>query len=316
MAEWWKNLNLFKPGTDDNMGVEESLNGNFQKIDEKLGDALTDKNLKKHATLGARLNEEQGQSELALQNSELAMAREYNVVKDDLQHHTISLRGFAKGAPENTYAAFTLAKQMGYWGIKTEIQLTSDNRWIVFTDDTVDRVSNGTGTVASKTLVQMQALDVGTKLGGAINAGERILTLNQFLWFCREHNMAAYLEIKPSLGAIHATELLRLLSEYSMIKRTALLSTNIPALQLLRDLNKNVQLGYVTSVLDQTQIDYIKPISNSFMYVLWTQILPDKYKLAIDNGMLVDAWNPSDYEDVQTAVRNGARRVVSSTVPF
>jgi glycerophosphoryl diester phosphodiesterase len=316
MAEYTKNLNLFEIGSDDNIGVEDSLEGNFQKIDDKLGNALTDANEKTYTDLGTRMNEEQVAVDKAIKDSQTAMAREYNVVRDDLVHHTIALRGFDMGVPENTYSALLFAKQAGYWGIKTELQLTSDRKWICFTDATVDRVTNGTGTVASKTLAQMKALDAGTKIGGVFRADERILTIEEFLWFCRDSNLTAYFELKVSLGATDAANLIKAITDNSMARRSAIISPNIPDLKLIRDLDKNLQVGYLTSVLNQVNIDYAKQVDNSFLYALWSQVTTANYRLALGAGLQVDAWGPTKYIDVQTTIKNGARRVVTTAIPF
>lgn len=316
MAEYTKNLNLFEIGSDDNMGVEDTLEGNFQKIDNNVGDALTDLNGKKFVTLGQRMNEEQVAVDKAIKDSQTAMAREYNVVRDDLVHHTLALRGFDMGVPENTYSALLFAKQAGYWGIKTELRLTSDRKWICFADDTVDRVTNGTGTVASKTLAQMKALDAGTKIGGVFRAEERILTIEEFLWFCRDANLTAYFELKVPLGATDASNLLKAITDNSMARRCAIISPNIPDLKLVRDLDKNLQVGFLTSVLDATNIGYANQVDNSFLYAVWTQVTTANYRLALAAGLQVDAWGPTKYVDVQTAIKNGARRVVTTTVPF
>ena len=316
MAEYYPNLNTFKPGSDDNMGVEETLDGNFQKIDDKIGDSLKDKNGKEFTSLGQRMNEEQLAIEEAVKNAQSAMAREYNVVRDDLVHHTLALRGLTMGVAENTYSAMMLAKQAGYWGIKTELQLTSDRKWIIFSDLTVDRVTNGTGTVASKTLAQMKALDAGTKLGGVFRADERIMTLEEYLWFCREANLTAYMELMVPLAATDAANLVKAITDNGMARRCAVISPNIPDLKLIRDLDKNLQVGFATSTLNQTNIDYALQVENSFLYVLWTQVTTANYRLALAKGIQVDAWNPAKFVDVQTAIRNGARRVISTTIPF
>ena len=59
MAEYTDKLKLFKPGTDDNVGVETSLEENFSKIDTKLGDMLKDLDGKEWDSAGLRVNEYQ-----------------------------------------------------------------------------------------------------------------------------------------------------------------------------------------------------------------------------------------------------------------
>lgn len=316
MAAYTKNLNLFEIGSDDNMGVEETLEGNFQKIDDKLGDALKDAKGKVFNSIGQRMNEEQTAVDKAIVDSAAALAREYNVVRDDLVHHTIALRGYGLGTPENTYSALMLAKQAGYWGIKTELQLTSDKKWICFTDLTVERVTNGTGAVLSKTLTQMKALDAGSKVGGTFRADERIITLEEYLWFCRESNLTAYMELKTTLTATDAQSLITAITDNGMARRSAILSPNIPDLKLVRDLDRNLQVGFITSSLNQTNIDYALQVENSFLYALHSQVTTANYRLALAAGIYVDAWGAEKFNEVMTAIKNGARRVITTNIPF
>ncbi len=55
--------------------------------------------------------------------------------------------------PENTLEAFeAAAKISGITGIELDVQLTSDGEIVVIHDETVDRVTNGTGNVNDFTL--------------------------------------------------------------------------------------------------------------------------------------------------------------------
>ncbi len=55
----------------------------------------------------------------------------------------IAHRGNNSTAPENSIVAFENVYR--HQAIETDIQLTSDNRWVVMHDETVDRTTNGTG---------------------------------------------------------------------------------------------------------------------------------------------------------------------------
>ena len=61
--------------------------------------------------------------------------------------------------PSNTMYAFKKAIKDGATALELDIVVTADNKVIVMHDTTVDRVTNGTGTVSSKTLAQIKALD-------------------------------------------------------------------------------------------------------------------------------------------------------------
>ena len=68
-------------------------------------------------------------------------------------------RGASAYAPENTLDAFRLAIEMGADGIELDVQLTKDDEIVVIHDETLQRVSNGTGYVRDYTLEELRALN-------------------------------------------------------------------------------------------------------------------------------------------------------------
>jgi glycerophosphoryl diester phosphodiesterase len=87
----------------------------------------------------------------------------------------IAHRGASSYAPENTFAAFDLALQMGARDIELDVHATRDGHVVVIHDDTVDRTTNGHGPVSDHTLAALSALDAGSWFDGRF-AGERIPT--------------------------------------------------------------------------------------------------------------------------------------------
>src|SRR5512142_579746 len=74
----------------------------------------------------------------------------------------VAHRGGAGLAPENTLPAFLSARDD--WGadmIELDIHLTADGQVVVIHDPTVDRTTDGTGPLASKTLAELRELDAG-----------------------------------------------------------------------------------------------------------------------------------------------------------
>src|SRR5947208_12695702 len=61
--------------------------------------------------------------------------------------------------PSNTLYAFRRALAAGANMLELDIGVTKDGQVVVMHDTTVDRITNGHGTVASKTLAQIQRLD-------------------------------------------------------------------------------------------------------------------------------------------------------------
>ena len=64
-------------------------------------------------------------------------------------------RGASGYAPENTSAAFELARTMGTRGIETDVRLTADGVLVLVHDDRVDRTTDGSGAVADLTWAEL-----------------------------------------------------------------------------------------------------------------------------------------------------------------
>lgn len=97
-------------------------------------------------------------------------------------------RGASHDAPENTLAAFRLAREMGADGVELDVQASKDGEAVVIHDFTVDATTDGRGPVKDKTLAELKELDAGSWFDApSINsgrrrfAGERIPTLQEVI---------------------------------------------------------------------------------------------------------------------------------------
>lgn len=74
----------------------------------------------------------------------------------------IGHRGYPAKYPENTLAAFEAAIEAGAIMIELDVMLSRDRKVVVIHDATLDRTTNGTGTVAEFTLAELKQLDAGS----------------------------------------------------------------------------------------------------------------------------------------------------------
>jgi glycerophosphoryl diester phosphodiesterase len=78
-------------------------------------------------------------------------------------------RGASADAPENSIAAFLLARDQGAEGIELDVQLSADGWPVVMHDDDVARTTNGQGKVDRLKLAELKAL--------AMDQGQQVPTL-------------------------------------------------------------------------------------------------------------------------------------------
>jgi glycerophosphoryl diester phosphodiesterase len=98
---------------------------------------------------------------------------------EQLPHPTIfAHRGASAHAPENTLAAFELALRQGTDAVELDAKLSADGQVVVIHDQTVDRTTNGHGSVKDLTLTELRRLDAGSHFDIAFQ-GEPIPTLEE-----------------------------------------------------------------------------------------------------------------------------------------
>ena len=104
-------------------------------------------------------------------------------------------RGASGYRPENTLEAFAI--RQGADGIELDVHTSADGELIVMHDETVDRVTDGTGLIKDMTSAQLKELKVSTS---AEPTGiYRVPTLAEVLDLMRTTDMMVNIELKNSI---------------------------------------------------------------------------------------------------------------------
>lgn len=111
----------------------------------------------------------------------------------------IAHRGGSALRPENTFAAFDHAVTLGVDGLECDVRVTRDGQAVVIHDPTLERTTNGRGTVEDATADSLARLDAGSQFGadrGWPYRGQEIgiPTLREFL--TRYRDLPIIVEIK------------------------------------------------------------------------------------------------------------------------
>ena len=87
-------------------------------------------------------------------------------------------RGAREVAPENTLASFRKALELGADGVELDVMLSRDKQVVVIHDYTVDRTTDGSGTVRDLSLAELKSVDAGSWFSPNFQ-NERIPTLEE-----------------------------------------------------------------------------------------------------------------------------------------
>lgn len=137
-------------------------------------------------------------------------------------------RGARHAAPENTLAAFELARAEGADGVELDIRLDGEGQIIVLHDRELTRVTHGRSEARAEALssAALRGLDVG--------AGERVPLLVEVLDWAKAHDLCLNIELKYDVDEKRAlvASLVRLLSREVASSERILLSSFHPGFVL------------------------------------------------------------------------------------
>ena len=146
----------------------------------------------------------------------------------------IAHRGFSSQYPENTLLAFQKALDIGVPHMEFDLQITADNHLIIMHDRTIDRTTNGSGTVSDLTLAQIKELDAGSHLSSEFS-GEKVLTFEETLDFLGGRSKMA-VELKFE-GNDHIPDVLDAIVRHNLIDQVSISSFDLPKLPEIKRLN-------------------------------------------------------------------------------
>ena len=153
----------------------------------------------------------------------------------------IAHRGASAEAPENTVAAFRLARRYRAGLVELDVHQTKDGRLVVIHDATLRRTTGCEATVGHLTLAQLRRLDAGSWFSPRFR-GEPIPTLEEALASLGSR-MGVNIELKAGRYPGMEGRLIALLDRLGWIERALVSSFHPSQLARVRGVHRSVAIG-------------------------------------------------------------------------
>ena len=155
----------------------------------------------------------------------------------------IGHRGASADAPENTIAAFELALTQGADGIELDVHLSSDGQPVVIHDFTLERTTDGDGSVSQRTVRELKRLDVGGWHDPRFR-GQRLQTLQEVLERFRGR-ARFWIELRGGSAVYPGIEerVVSMIEVYDVVDHVLVQSFDVATIARVRSLNREVPVG-------------------------------------------------------------------------
>ncbi len=229
-------------------------------------------------------------------------------------NQVIAHRGASAYRPENTLVAFEHAVALGCRFVEFDVMLNADGQAFVFHDDTVDRVTNGSGLFANLSSKAVQALDAGSWFDKQYQ-GQKIMAFEALLKWLIANDVQANIEVKPLSNNVEATTktVLSILDDCWPDDRPWPLvsSFNLSALRLCRTIMPQLPLGLLLHSWQKNGLEVAKEL-NCFSVHLNKWILTSRRIARIkDNGHAVCVYTVNSRWLAKSLFRLGVDAVFS-----
>jgi len=162
----------------------------------------------------------------------------------------IGHRGYPAKYPENTLAAFQAAIDAGAVMIELDVMLSRDRKVVVIHDATLERTTNGKGSVADFTLAELQQLDAGSWFDAQF-ADQQLPALSEVL---DQVNGRAYVNIEIKSDAYEShhppdaieKQVVELLRQKQLVDSVIISSFNVKFLEQIASMKQAPAIAFIS----------------------------------------------------------------------
>ena len=232
----------------------------------------------------------------------------------------IAHRGGAGLWPENTLYAFERARDLGVDVIEMDVRSTSDGTLVVMHDPSVERTTDGTGTVSQMTLAELKRLDAGYRWspdGGSTfplrGSGVTVPTLREVFTALPEmrFNIEPKQDIPPTVKPLCGV-----IREYGMVDKVVVGSFNQAILDEFRRECPEVATSASPTEVSKFLAMYQARLSANYSPVMQALQVPEYagrlpvlskgfVEAAHERNLAVHAWTVNEASDMRRLLEMG-----------
>ncbi len=223
-------------------------------------------------------------------------------------------RGASGAAPENTLEAFDLAVRMGADGVELDVHICRSGELVVAHDETVDRVSGGTGRIADLSLPELKSMVFNRTHPEYKNA--RIPLLSEVFQLLRPTGLAVNIELKNSI--IDYPDLERKVLDETAREfdpgRVIFSSFNHHSMLRMKRIAPSVPCGLLYEAVLVHPWEYAKRLGMDAIHPHYAEVLlsSGECTAAHEAGIQVNTWTVNTPEDMDAVMRNGADIIITN----
>ena len=225
----------------------------------------------------------------------------------------VAHRGLSGIETENTNLAFTAAGQRTYYGIETDVHVTSDGQFIIIHDDITGRVSQMNIPVEGSTFEELRKIRLNDREDGVMREDIMLPTLDDYIKICRRYGKTCVLELKNHMEEKYIAGIIDVIKARDYIDNVIFISFDFENCKTVKRLLPDQRVMFLCGELND---DWMKAMHDLKIDVdiLYTFLLNDPWYMESFKkyGIKVNCWTVDSKEDAEKLAALGVDYITSN----
>jgi len=210
--------------------------------------------------------------------------------------------------------AFALAARMGADGVELDVHICRDGELVVTHDESIERVSDGTGWVKDLSLKELKTLHFNRTHPDYVDA--RIPTLQEVLELLAPTNLGINVELKNSLIDYPDLErrTVELIARYMPLERIVFSSFNHQSMLRMKEMDPGLYCGLLYEASLVKPWLYGTELRMDALHPHYSQVItPGGFCDEVHHaGMQVNTWTVNETQDIDRVLQEGADILITN----
>lgn len=223
----------------------------------------------------------------------------------------IAHRGVSGIECENTIAAFIAAGNRSYFGIETDVHVTSDNNFIIIHDGVTKRLTDSDLIVEKTSFSKLRKLKVYDREVGKYRSDLYLPSLEEYIGICSRYQKKAVLELKNPMEEKNIRGIISEIEKQNYIDDTIIISFSFENITTVQKLMPSMNVEFLCCEVNDELINRLiaKRIN---LDLLHTAVTKELTKTLHDNGLELNCWVVDGKEDAQRYISYGVDYITSN----
>ncbi len=233
------------------------------------------------------------------------------MIKDKKNTLMIAHRGLSGIERENTCSAFIAAANRSYFGIETDVHVTSDGHYVIMHDDTTGRVADRNLRISKSRLRDLSDIILKDTDGSFSRRDLRVPLLQDYMNICTRYRKTAVIELKDFFTDRQLDEIYDICSKHGDPGNIIFISFHYSNVYRMRLHHPGQRVQFLSSDIDDGLIEKVRD-DGIGLDIEYTSLNEDYVKKCRELGIELNCWTVNDKKAAEKLIDWGVGYVTTN----